>query len=194
MELLKNRIRKDGKVAEGDVLKVDSFLNHQLDVGLLKSIGEEFYRLYKDDNVTKILTIEASGISIACMAALAFDCPVVFAKKTKTINISGEVYRHEVRSYTHGRTYEITVSKDFIKLGDRILIIDDFLAMGNALEALVSIVESAGATVVGAGIAIEKSYQPGRERLTKHGLRIESLARIDHMSPETGVHFVDDNG
>lgn len=191
MELLKERIRKDGKIGAGNILKVDCFLNHQIDAKLLKAIGEEFYRLYKDCGVNKILTIEASGIAIGCMTALAFDCPLVFAKKSKSLNIAGDVYTCKATSYTHKNEYEMTVSKEFLKPGDRVLIVDDFLAMGNALVGLKKIVEDSGAELVGAGIVIEKAFQEGGDMLRKKGFRIESLARVISMSPEEGVQFID---
>lgn len=189
MELLEQRILKDGRIGEGNVLKVDSFLNHQIDVTFLDRLGEEFYRLYQGEKVDKILTIEASGIGIACLAARHFGCPVVFAKKTKTNNIYADVYRSKVESYTHQKTYEIVVSRDFLSPGDHVLIIDDFLAKGSALLGLLSLVKDAGAQVVGAGIVIEKAYQPGGELIREMGVRVESLARIASMSEETGVTF-----
>lgn len=181
MQLLEQRILRDGKVRDGGVLKVDSFLNHQMDVALFGEMAKEFYRLYKDDNVNKILTIEASGIGIACIAAQAFDCPVIFAKKTKTRNIDGGVYTAKVASFTHGVTYDVIVAKDFLGPEDRVLIIDDFLANGAALTGLADIVRQSGATLVGAGIAIEKAFQPGGEMLRAQGIRVESLAKIKSM-------------
>lgn len=157
MQLLKDRIRKDGKVKEGNVLKVDSFLNHQMDIRLFREIGKEFKRRFEGTEINKILTIEASGIGIACIVAEEFDVPVVFAKKTQTKNIAGEVYRSQVESYTHGRIYDIIVSKEFLGKGDKVLLIDDFLANGKALEGLIDLVQAAGAEVVGAGIVIEKA-------------------------------------
>ena len=187
MELLEQRIIKDGVVKKGNVLKVDSFLNHQIDIKLYSEIGAEFARLYKDCDVTKILTIEASGIGIACVTAQSFNnVPVVFAKKNKTTNISDDVYSSKVVSFTHGREYEIVVSKSYINPEDRILIIDDFLANGKALEGLIKIINQAGATVVGAGIVIEKGFQPGGETLRKQGVRVESLAIVESMNDETG--------
>ena len=181
MLLLEERIRKDGKLYPGDNLKVDSFLNHQMDIDLLNEIGKEFYRLYQDCEVNKILTIEASGIGIACITAQYFHCPVLFAKKTKTKNIAAAVYKTEVKSYTHGTTYDVIVSKEFLRKGDRVLIIDDFLAEGNALAGLVDLCRQAGAEVAGCGIAIEKAFQPGGARLRDAGVRVESLAMIDSM-------------
>ena len=188
MKLLEDRIRKDGKIGAGNVLKVDCFLNHQIDVPFLSELGKEFHRLYKDEGITKILTIEASGIGIACLTAAHFGVPVVFAKKTTTNNIAGDVYTAEVYSYTHERTYNIRLSKDFLTADDRVLIIDDFLAKGSAMLALLKLVEDAGASVAGAGIVIEKSYQPGGKLLRDGGLRIESLAKIAAMD-ENGITF-----
>lgn len=188
MELLKERIRKDGKVREGNVLKVDSFLNHQMDITLFAEIGKEFKRRFANETVTKILTIEASGIGIACIAAQYFDVPVVFAKKNKTKNIAGDVYTGKVESFTHGRSYDIIVSKEFLNENDKILLIDDFLANGSALLGLASLVEQAGAELVGAGIVIEKGFQPGGAMLREKGIRIESLAIVDSMTTD-GVIF-----
>lgn len=188
MKLLEDRILKDGKIGAGNVLKVDSFVNHQIDVPFISRLGEEFYRLYKDEGVTKILTIEASGIGIACLTAAYFNVPVVFAKKTPTNNISGDVYTSEVYSYTHETTYTIRLSKEFLSPEDRVLIIDDFLAKGSALLALLKLVHDAGASVVGAGIVIEKAYQPGGDIVRGQGIRVESLARIASMD-EDGVKF-----
>ena len=189
MKLLEERIRRDGKVRGTDVLKVDAFLNHQIDVELLEELGKEFFRLFGDCGVTKILTIEASGIAIACLAARQFRVPVLFAKKNQTKNIAGDVYTAQVESFTHGRTYDIIVSRDFLLPGDRVLIIDDFLANGAALLGLKSLVEQAGATLVGAGIAVEKAFQPGGALLRSQGVRVESLARVKAMSEQTGVEF-----
>lgn len=192
MKLLEERIRRDGKIGAGNVLKVDGFLNHQMDVPFLCALGQEFYRLYKDAGITKILTIEASGIGIAALTAQYFGVPVLFAKKTPTNNISGDIYTAEVYSYTHERNYTIYVSKDFLLPGDRVLVIDDFLAKGSALFALLELIRSAGAEVVGAGIAIEKAYQDGGAKVRATGLRVESLARIASMSVEDGVKFVEE--
>ncbi len=189
MKLLEERIRRDGKVGEGDVLKVDSFLNHQIDVAFLSELGKEFYRLFADEQINKVLTIEASGIGIACLTAQQFGCPVVFAKKTKTNNIYASVYTADVYSYTHQRPYTIVVSKEFLQPDDRVLIIDDFLAKGSALRALWKLIGEAGATTVGAGIVIEKAFQPGGAELRKEGMRIEALARISAMSVRDGVTF-----
>jgi len=189
MELLEKRIRKEGKVFEGDVLKVDSFLNHQIDIRLYQEIGKEFFRLFGDCGVTKILTIEASGIGIACVTAQFFDVPVIFAKKSKTKNIAGDVYTAKVESFTHGKVYDIILSRDFLRAGERVLLIDDFLANGKALEGLIQLVEEAGAVIVGAGICVEKAFQPGGDRLRERGIRVESLARIKAMSPTEGIEF-----
>jgi len=191
MKLLEDRIRTDGVIREGGVLKVDSFLNHQMDVKLFQEMGKEFLRLYKDCGVTKILTIEASGIGIACVTAQFFGCPVIFAKKNKTKNIAGDVYTSKVESFTHGKVYDIIVAKEFLGPGDKVLLIDDFLANGAALEGLAKLVKDAGAELVGAGIVIEKAFQPGGDRLRAEGLRVESLARVKGMSEENGVEFVD---
>ena len=186
MNLLEDRIRRDGKVREGNVLKVDSFLNHQMDIGLLNEIGKEFRRLFPEPEINKILTIEASGIGIACIAAQYFGVPVVFAKKNKTKNIAGGVYTAKVESFTHGRTYDIMVSRDFLGKGDKVLLIDDFLANGKALEGLISLSEEAGAEVIGAGVVIEKGFQSGGEAIRKRGIHLESLAIVDGMDEKTG--------
>lgn len=190
LRLLEERILRDGKIGEGDVLKVDSFLNHRIDVRFLTQLGQEFHRLFADCDVNKILTIEASGIGVACLTAQFFDCLVVFAKKTKTNNIYSDVYTSKVHSYTHGRDYDIVVSKEFLRPDDRVLIIDDFLAKGSAIMALADLIEHAGAHVVGAGIVIEKSYQPGADLVRARGIRLESLARIKAMSVEHGIEFL----
>ena len=191
MELLKQRIRRDGVVKGTDVLKVDSFLNHQMDVSLFEEIGREFQRRFADCGVNKILTIEASGIGIACVTTQFFHCPVIFAKKSQTKNIAGEVYRTQVESFTHGRIYDVIVSRQFLGPEDRVLIIDDFLANGAALEGLIDLVDQAGAQLVGAGIVVEKAFQPGGARIRAKGVRVEALARIKSMSEETGVEFED---
>ena len=191
MELLKQRIRQDGIVKGNDVLKVDSFLNHQMDVDLFAEIGKEFKRRFADCDVNKILTIEASGIGIACITAQFFHCPVIFAKKNQTKNIAGEVYTSQVESFTHGRVYNIIVAKEFLGPGDKVLLIDDFLANGAALEGLIDIVAQSGAQLAGAGIVIEKAFQPGGDRLRAQGVRVESLARVKAMSEENGVEFAD---
>ena len=183
MQLLKDRIRKDGKVKEGNVLKVDSFLNHQMDVELFAAMGREWARLFAGEGVNKILTIEASGIGIACIAAQQFGVPVVFAKKSRTKNIAGDVYKVEVTSFTHGGVSDVIVSKRFLLPTDRLLLIDDFLANGAALEGLIDLARQAGAAVVGAGVAVEKAFQPGGERIRAKGVRVESLARVKSMAP-----------
>ena len=186
MELLKERIRKDGKIKAGNVLKVDSFLNHQMDIELFEEIGKEFKRRFSDVEINKILTIEASGIGIACVVAQQFHVPVVFAKKNQTKNIAGDVYTSKVESYTHGRVYDIIVSKEFLGKGDKVLLIDDFLANGKALEGLASLVKESGAELVGAGIVIEKGFQVGGDLLRSEGIRLESLAIIESMDEESG--------
>lgn len=186
MKLLEERIRKDGTVKAGNVLKVDSFLNHQIDIELLNEMGKEWARLFADCPITKILTVEASGIGIACVAAQYFHVPVVFAKKTQSLNIDGEVYSAKIQSFTHKRVYDVIVSKKFISPEDHILIIDDFLANGCALEGLLGIVNEAGATVEGIGIAVEKGFQKGGEQIRARGVRLESLAIVESMNAETG--------
>ncbi|MCI8949422.1 MAG: xanthine phosphoribosyltransferase [Lachnospiraceae bacterium] len=193
MKELKDRIRQDGVIRAGNVLKVDSFLNHQMDIGLFEKIGQEFKRRFADAQVNKILTIEASGIGIACVVAQSFHVPVVFAKKSKTKNIAGEVYKTQVESYTHGQIYDVIVAKEFLGKGDRVLLIDDFLANGKALEGLAKLVEDSGAELVGAGIVIEKGFQVGGQLLRSKGIRIESLAIVEHMDETTGtIVFVGD--
>ncbi len=191
MRLLEERIRKDGVIKGNEVLKVDKFLNHQMDVELFTEIGKEFQRLFEGEKITKILTIEASGIGIACVAAQCFGVPVLFAKKNKTKNIAGDVYTSKVESFTHGRVYDIIVSKEFLKPEDRVLLIDDFLANGAALMGLITLVREAGATLIGAGICIEKAFQPGGQRIREMGVRVESLARVKSMSEENGIEFCD---
>ena len=181
MKLLEERIRKDGKIRGTEVLKVDRFLNHQMDIGLINEIGKEFHRLFQDCGVNKILTIEASGIGIACITAQSFKVPVIFAKKNKTKNIAGDVYTSKVESFTHGKVYDIIVSKEFLGPGDRVLLIDDFLANGSALQGLINLVRDAGATLVGAGICVEKAFQPGGDLIRSMGVRVESLARVKSM-------------
>ena len=186
MELLEQRIRKDGVIKPGNVLKVDSFLNHQMDTALFGEMGKEFKRLFADKPINKILTIEASGIGIACVVAQYFQVPVVFAKKTQSINIDGEVYSSKIESFTHKRVYDVIVSKKYLSPDDHILIIDDFLANGCAVNGLIEIIEHAGATVEGIGIAIEKGQQIGGKLLRDKGYQVESLAIIDSMDAETG--------
>ena len=189
MKLLEDRILKDGHIGADNVLKVDSFLNHQIDVSFVCELGKEFYRLIKDENITKILTIEASGIGIACLAAQYFGVPVVFAKKTKTINIYSDTYNATVHSYTHKKDYDIVVSKEFLSKEDNVLIIDDFLAKGSALTALLMLIEKAGAKTAGAGIVIEKAYQGGGNLVRDMGIRVESLAKIKSISKKDGIVF-----
>lgn len=189
MKLLEDRIQKDGKIKGSEVLKVDSFLNHQMDVDLFAEIGREFAARYEGCAVTKILTIEASGIGIACVTAQFFHVPVIFAKKNKTKNIAGEVYTSQVESFTHGKVYDIIVAKEFLNKDDRVLLIDDFLANGSALMGLIKLVRDAGATLVGAGIVIEKAFQPGGDMIRAQGVRVESLARIQSMNETDGVTF-----
>lgn len=189
MKLLEERIREDGVVKEGNVLKVDSFLNHQMDIELFNEMGKEWARLFADRPVTKILTVEASGIGIACVAAQHFHVPVVFAKKTQSLNIDGEVYSTKIQSFTHKKIYDVIVSKKFIKPEDHILIIDDFLANGCALEGLLQIVEDAGATVEGIGIAVEKGFQKGGDLIREKGVRVESLAIVESMDAATVKSF-----
>lgn len=178
----------EGKIAEGDVLRVDSFLNHKIDVRFLSEIGREFHRLFADCGVNKILTVEASGIGIACVTAQFFDCPVVFAKKSRSSNISSAVYSAAAHSYTHGTDNNLTVSREYLTDEDRLLIIDDFLARGEALNALVDIAAQSGAALVGCGVVIEKSYQGGGDMIRARGIRVESLAKIASMS-EDGIVF-----
>ncbi len=189
MKLLEDRILSCGRVLGGDVLKVDSFLNHQIDVELIDALGAEWARLFDGEGVNKILTIEASGIGIACIAARHFGCPVLFAKKSKSSNIGDDFYSDSVVSYTHGGTYKVIASKNYITSEDRVLIIDDFLANGSALKALVGICHQAGATVVGAGIAIEKAYQGGGDKIRDMGIRVESLAKIRSMDADGNIVF-----
>ena len=186
MNFLKERIQRDGIIKPGNVLKVDCFLNHQIDVAFLKQIGQEFKRRFADVKIDRIMTIEASGIGIACITALYFDVPVVFAKKTKTKNIAGEVYTTKVESFTHGTVYDIIVSKEFLGKGDKVLVIDDFLAKGKALDGLTTLIQDSGAELVGAGIVIEKGFQDGGKRIRDKGIRVESLAIVDSMNAETG--------
>lgn len=187
MNFLEERILKDGVVKQGNVLKVDSFLNHQMDVGLLDEVGREFHRRFADRPITKILTIEASGIAIAYATAQAFGVPLVFAKKSKSINLDGDMYTAEVESFTHKNKNQIIVSKKFLSPTDRVLIVDDFLANGCALMGLISIVQAAGATVEGLGIAIEKGFQNGGRIIRNLGYRLESLAIVDAMDDVTGT-------
>lgn len=189
MQLLEERILKDGKVFPGNVLKVDSFLNHQVDVELINEIGKEFYRLFKDCGVNKIFTIEASGIGIACITAQYFHVPVVFAKKTLGKNIAADVYSTPIKSFTHGKIYDVIVSQEFLNKDDKILIIDDFLAQGCALNGLIELIKSAGAEIVGAGIVIEKAFQQGGDLIRSEGVRVESLVRIESMTDDGKITF-----
>lgn len=186
MNCLEERILKDGVVKEGNILKVDSFLNHQLDVELFDEMGAEWAKRFDGVEINKILTIEASGIGIACVAARHFNVPVVFAKKTQSVNLDGEMYTAEVESFTHKNKNNVIVSKKFLNENDKVLIIDDFLANGCALQGLISIINSAGASVAGIGIAIEKGFQSGGQIIRNLGYRLESLAIVDGMDPATG--------
>ncbi len=181
MKLLEERILKDGKVLEGNILRVDSFVNHMMDTVLMDELAKELHSKFADSGVTKVLTVEASGIGIAYAVARLFKCPMVFAKKSRSANVTGDVYTSPVDSFTHGKTYNIIVSKEYISSADKVLVIDDFLALGNALKGLFSIIEQAGAELVGAGTIIEKGYQGGGDGLRNKGIRIESLAIIDKM-------------
>ena len=186
MELLEQRIVRDGVVKSEGVLKVDSFLNHQMDINLFNEMGKEWKRLFADAPINKILTIEASGIGIAAVAAQHFNVPVVFAKKSQSINLDGDMYATKIQSFTHQRIYDVIVSKKFLSADDHVLLIDDFLANGCALNGLIELVEEAGATVEGIGIAVEKGFQPGGDDLRARGYHLESLAIVQAMNPETG--------
>ncbi|MGN0299532.1 MAG: xanthine phosphoribosyltransferase [Lachnospiraceae bacterium] len=186
MRALEERIQRDGIVREGDVLKVDNFLNHQMDIALFDEMGREWKRLFADKPINKILTIEASGIGIACVAAQHFHVPVVFAKKSQSVNIDGDVYCTDIESFTHKRTYHVIVSKKYLGPEDRVLVIDDFLANGCALNGLIDIIEQAGASVEGIGIAIEKGQQVGGKLIRERGYQLESLAIVESMDPKTG--------
>ena len=187
MKLLEERIRRDGTVKAGNVLKVDSFLNHQMDIELFNEMGKEWARLFADCPVTKILTVEASGIGIACIAAQYFHVPVVFAKKAQSVNLDGEMYTTKVESFTHKKVYDVILSKKFLGPEDHVLLIDDFLANGCALQGLISIVDQAGGTVEGIGIAIEKGFQPGGAKIREMGYPLESLAIVESMDDATGT-------
>lgn len=189
MQLLEQRILAEGEVKSSEILKVDRFLNHQMDPKLFLAMAEEWKRLFDGCGVNKLVTIEASGIGIAAVAGLVFDCPVVFAKKTKSRNVSDDAYTTVVHSFTHGNDNTIRISREYLSASDRVLVIDDFLANGAALDGLITLIESAGATVVGAGIAVEKAFQPGGARIRARGYRVESLARVQSMDPETGIVF-----
>lgn len=187
MKLLCDRILHDGHVSPGNVLKVDSFLNHQIDPVLLDAMGAEFHRLFEKDNVTKVLTVEASGIAIAIEVARHFGVPMVFAKKSQSSNLDAEVFSAPVTSYTHHKTYNVMVSRRYLSPGDRVLIVDDFLARGQALLGLINIARQAGATVVGCGIAIEKGFQDGGRLIRESGIRLESLAVVERMSDDAVI-------
>ena len=187
MKLLEERIRKDGLVREENVLKVDSFLNHQMDIGLFEEMAKEWKRLFAGCPVNKILTIESSGIGIAAIAARAFSVPVIFAKKSQSINLDSDTYSTKIQSFTHGRTYDVIVSKKFLTPHDHVLIIDDFLANGCALMGLLELVEQAGAVAEGVGIAIEKGFQEGGAKIRAKGIRVESLAIVESMDAKTGA-------
>lgn len=192
MKLLEEKILAEGEVYEGNILKVDGFLNHRIDVPFMKEIAKEFHRLFKNDGVNKILTIEASGIAIGALVAEEFGCPLVFAKKTKTKNIAGDVYTSKVESFTHGTTYDVIVSKRFLDENDRVLIVDDFLAIGNALVGLIKLVNDSGASLAGCGVCIEKGFQGGGDKLREQGIKVESLAIVESMDHETGQVFFRD--
>lgn len=189
MKLLIDKIINEGKVYPGNILKVDGFLNHQIDPVLMNAIGDEIYRIYKDEHITKIMTIEASGIAIALATAIKFNLPMIFAKKSQSKNISPRVYSTKVTSFTHGRVYDVMVSRDYLTSDDRVLIVDDFLANGIALKGLINLVEQAGASLVGCAIAIEKGFQSGGKLLRDSGVRIESLAVIKNMTDEGRLEF-----
>lgn len=189
MDLLKQKILNEGEVYEGNILKVDGFLNHRIDIPFMRQVGKEFHRLFRDEQINKILTIEASGIAIGAMVAQEFECPLVFAKKTKTKNIAGDVYTSKVESFTHGTTYDIIVSKRFLDEKDRVLIVDDFLAIGNALNGLIDLVKSSGASLAGCGVVIEKGFQHGGDKLREQGINVQSLAIVERMDHETGQVF-----
>ena len=185
MQLLEVRIRKDGIVKPGNILKVDSFLNHQMDIPFINELGKEFKRRFADAPITKILTIEASGIGIACLVAQHFNVPVVFAKKAQSLNLDGEMYCTKVQSFTHKRVYDVILSKKFLSAEDHVLIIDDFLANGCALQGLMEIVKESGAVLEGAGIVVEKGFQNGGDSLREQGIRVESLAIVDSMTDDS---------
>lgn len=190
MKLLEQRILQDGQIREGSILKVDRFLNHQLDITLLQEIGKEFARIYQDAGVNKILTIEASGIAIACMAAQYFgNIPVVFAKKAKSKNLDGDLYTSVVHSYTYGKDFQVTLSKKFLGRQDKVLIVDDFLASGKAMKGLLDICDQAKCQVAGIGICIEKGFQRGGDELRAQGYRVASLAIVDHFNEDDTLTF-----
>ena len=189
MKLLEERIKEDGQVRPGNILKVDSFLNHQLDVALLEQLGKEFYEKFKDKNITRILTIEASGIALACLTAQYFKVPVVFAKKAKSKNLDGELYTSTVHSYTYGKDFTVTLSKKFLSKEDTVLLIDDFLAVGKAMRGLIDSCNQAEAEIAGIGIAIEKGFQSGGKELRETGYDVYSLAIVDEMNDEGMIYF-----
>lgn len=189
MENLKNRINKDGKVLPGNILKVSSFLNHQIDIEFLDSLAEEIIRRFSGTKINKVMTVESSGIAIACSVARLLKVPAVFCKKNKSSNVPEDVYSTVIHSFTHGKDYTVVVSKEFLNKGDSVLVVDDFLANGCALEGLISLITDAGAEFAGAGIIIEKGFQGGGDKLRAKGLKIESLAIVERMSPEEGVIF-----
>ena len=189
MKLLEERIRKDGQVRPGNILKVDSFLNHQLDVELLEQLGKAFYEEFKDKGITRILTIEASGIALACLAAQYFKVPVVFAKKAKSKNLDGELYTSTVHSFTYGKDFTVTLAKKFLSKEDTVLLIDDFLAVGKAMRGLIDICNQAEANIAGIGIAIEKGFQSGGRELREAGYEVHSLAIVDEMTDEGDLRF-----
>lgn len=189
MDILESRIRRDGKVLPGGVLNVDSFLNHQMDPALFLEMAKELHRLYGGEGVNKVLTIESSGIGLACMVGQVFGCPVLFARKRKARSMAGDYYTAQVHSFTHGTVSTVYVSQKYLDASSRVLIIDDFLANGAALEGLISLAEQAGATVVGAGIAVEKAFQPGGALIREKGYRVESLARIKRMGDDGSIEF-----
>lgn len=186
MKYLEDRIRAEGKVLPGDVLKVGHFVNQQIDIELLSAMAKEFARMYRDEGVTKVMTIEASGIAIAAAVALEMKVPMVFAKKQQSSNVSGDVYTAKVVSYTHHREYDVTVPVDYLSVDDRVLVVDDFLAQGCALRGLIKIIRDSGASLAGCGILIEKGFQPGGQRLRAEGIRVDSLAVVSSMNGETG--------
>jgi xanthine phosphoribosyltransferase len=189
MKILEDKILKEGKVFPGNVLKVDSFLNHQIDVELIDRLGEVFYEKYKNKNITKVLTIEASGIAIACATARLLEVPVVFAKKTQSLNIGNDVYVTRVSSFTHGRDYDVTVSRNYLTKEDIVLLVDDFLAIGNAMKWLIEICDQAGAGIAGIGICIEKGFQKGGADLRQMGYDVTSLAIVDGMEDDGTINF-----
>lgn len=192
MEVLKDRILKDGKIIDSNILRVDSFLNHQLDISLLSQMADSIYQHYSQKDITKVLTIEASGIPLACFTAQKFNIPCVFAKKHSRKNLPKDVYISQVHSFTHDSLYDIVVNQEYLNQNDRILIIDDFLAHGAALQGLISLIQDSGASLVGVGIAIEKAFQGGGDALREKGLDIYSLARLSSIHPDTGIKFVED--